>query len=94
MFGEGATSESHVFSALGVRSPGVPEIGFRREVGVCARSVPVCGCGEHEHKGSYGSLIDAALEVVGAVLASYILEEKTEKIGVLGTFLSRKPSLV
>ena len=63
MFGEGETSfsESLVSSALGVRSPGVSETGFRREVGFYARSVLVCGCG----CGS-GSLIDDALEVVGA----------------------------
>ena len=68
MFGEGTplSSESPVSSALGVRSPGVLETGFRREVRVFARSVPVCGSGGHEHKGSFGSLIDAALEVVGA----------------------------
>ena len=69
MFGDGVTSssESLVSSALGVLSPGVWKVGFRREVRVCAGSFPVGGFGRHEHTGSSGSRIDATLEVVGAV---------------------------
>ena len=76
--GEGSpsSSESPVPSALGIRSPSVPETGFRREVEVYARSGPAGGSGGHE-KGCSDSCRDAArdaardvegvaLEVVGA----------------------------
>ena len=67
MFGDDtiSSSESLVSSALGVLSPGVWEVGFRREVRVCAGSFPVGGSGGHEHTRSFGSRIGAALEVVG-----------------------------
>ena len=66
MFGEGAnmsSSESSASSALGVRVPGVPETGLRREVGVCVGLFPVCGSRRHSHKAVTGSLIEAAPDV-------------------------------
>ena len=100
--GEGSpsSSESPVPSALGIRSPSVPETGFRREVEVYARSGPAGGSGGHE-KGCSDSCRDAArdaardvegvaLEVVGAT--SNIMHFGGEE-SVRGLSLFRNPPL-